>query len=130
MSIVDRFQAAPYYRLLGLHAESGAPGTARVTLPFREDLTQLYGDIHGGGLLSLADAAMSIALATTFGGDERTATVDLSMQFLQPAGRRDVVAEASIVRRGRRLAFVECSLRAGDEEIARGRGIFRITLPK
>jgi acyl-CoA thioesterase len=125
--IVANFQAAPYYRHLGLVASSDAPGTARVRLPFKPELTQLYGGIHGGALLSLADSAMSIAVATTFEAGEKTATVDLSLQFLAPAPLAEIAADAIVIRRGRSLAFAECSLRAGDQEIARGRGIFKIS---
>jgi len=51
-----------------------------------------------------------------------TGTVDIAMSFIAPAGRRDVVAEGVLVRRGNRLAFAECTLRAGDELVARAQG--------
>ena len=79
----------------GLVAASDAPGTATVKLPFDEKLTQLYGGTHGGALLSLADAAISIALATTFEGEERTATVEISMHFMAKAGKDDIEASAT-----------------------------------
>jgi uncharacterized protein (TIGR00369 family) len=120
--ICARFNAAPYYRLLGMVAASDAPGRSRVTLPFRDDLAQLYGGIHGGALLALADSAINVALATTFEADEMTGTVDIAMSFIAPAGRRDVVAEGVLLRRGNRLAFAECTLRAGDELVARAQG--------
>src|SRR5437867_13335251 len=100
-AICARFNAAPYYRLLGMVASSHELGRSRVVLPFRDELVQLYGGIHGGALLSLADSAINVALATTFAADEVTATIDLAMSFLAPAGRRDVEAEGSVLRRGR-----------------------------
>ena len=121
--VCARFNAAPYYRLLGMVASSERAGHARVALPLRDELLQLYGGIHGGALLSLADSAINIALATTFtAADELTATIDLSMSFLTPAGRRDVEAEATIVRRGNRIAFGDCVIRAGGELVARAHG--------
>jgi uncharacterized protein (TIGR00369 family) len=125
----ERFNAAGYYKLLGMVASSEAPGTSRVVLPFRDDLVQLYGGVHGGALLSMADAAISVALATTFDADETTATVDVSMSFLAPVGRRDVEGVGTLVRRGRRVAFAECVLRAGGEEIARAKGILYVSRP-
>jgi uncharacterized protein (TIGR00369 family) len=125
--MIDRFNAAPYYGLLGLSASSDAPGRARVALPFSPKLTQLYGGIHGGALLSLADAAINLAVATTFEHDETVASVSVTLDFLAPAGADDVEAEATVTRRGGRLAFAECVLRAGGREVARGRGVCRIS---
>jgi uncharacterized protein (TIGR00369 family) len=138
--ICAAFGEAPFYRLLGFRAFSDAPGTARVELPFRPELVQLYGGIHGGALLALADAAVNIALATAGAlsmapgedGAGRQATVQLSMHFLAPAGQRDVVARSQVTRRGGRVGFAECVLRAGEDEIARAQGIchFSASTPK
>ena len=133
MSDVDRcdavcrdFNAARYYGHLGMVASSAAPGRSTVRLPFDEKLTQLYGGIHGGALTSLADAAISIAVATTVSETEAVATVELSIQFIAPAGPNDVVAEGTLTRRGRRLAFGSCVLTAGDREVARAQGIWHV----
>ena len=125
-AVCARFNAAPYYALLGMQAESDRPATARVTLRFDERLLQIYGGIHGGALLSLADAAINVALATTFERGEVNATVELSMQFLAAAGRGSVVAEGTLTRRGKRLAFGECVLRADGVLIARAQGICHV----
>src|SRR5690349_14425123 len=106
-----------------MEAVSERAGVARVTLPFKVELTQTYGGVHGGALMSLADAAISVALATTFVDDSTTATVDISMQFMAPVGRQDVIAEGSITHRGNRLSFGDCVLRAGGQEVARAHGV-------
>ena len=121
-SVCARFNAAPYYQLLGMVSSSERPGQSRVVLPFREELVQLYGGIHGGALLSLADSALSVAVASTFERGETTATIDVAMSFLAPAGRRDLEARGSLLRRGKRIAFAECTIHAGDEVVARGHG--------
>jgi uncharacterized protein (TIGR00369 family) len=120
--VCERFNTAAYYKMLGMVASSDAPGRARIVLPFKPELTQVYGNIHGGALLSIADSAINLAIATTFTEGETIATVDLSMSFLARAGRRDLVADATIVRRGNRVAFAECVIRAGDEDVARAHG--------
>jgi uncharacterized protein (TIGR00369 family) len=121
--VCAKFEAAGYYQLLGMRASSDAPGRARVTMAFRAELAQLYGAVHGGAILSVADAAMNLALATTLAEDETTATVDLSMSFVAPVGARDVEARASLTKRGRRVSFAECVVSAGGEEIARAKGV-------
>jgi uncharacterized protein (TIGR00369 family) len=124
--VCARFNAAPFYRLLGMTARSEGPGTSIVELPFGDRLVQLYGGIHGGALLSLADAAINVALATTFTGDETTATVELTMHFVAPAGTADLVATGRVFRSGRRLAFGECEIAGPGGEVARARGVCRI----
>jgi uncharacterized protein (TIGR00369 family) len=124
--VADKFNAAPWYRLLGMQAQSDAPGTARVALPFDEKLTQLYGSIHGGVVLTLADAAICVAMATLLDETESVATVQLSLSFLAPAARSDLVADGTVTRRGQRLGFGECVIRAGDREVARGHAVCRV----
>jgi uncharacterized protein (TIGR00369 family) len=119
----ERFNSAPYYATLGLVAASDGPGTSRVTLAFDRRLLQLYGGIHGGALLSLADAALNVAVATSLAEDEAVATVEVSMQFQAPAGENDVVAVGRMTRRGKTLAFAECVLSAGGRDVARAQGV-------
>ena len=129
-AVCARFNAAPFYRLLGMHASSERAGEARVVLPFRDELVQQYGGVHGGALLAIADSAINVALATTFEADEVTATIDIAMSFLAPAGQRDLEARASIVRRGRRITFVECTIFAADEAVARVHGTSYVSTRK
>jgi uncharacterized protein (TIGR00369 family) len=125
-AVCAEFNAAPFYGWLGMRAESDAPGTARVALPFREELAQRYGGVHGGVLMTLADSALSVALATTFEGAETTATVQVSVLFVAPAGHADLVAEAKVTERGRRVAFAECVVLAADRPVLRAQGVLRI----
>jgi uncharacterized protein (TIGR00369 family) len=125
-AVCAEFNAAPFYGWLGMRAESDAPGTARVTLSFREELAQRYGGVHGGVLMTLADSAISVALATTFEGAETTTTVQVSVQFVAPAGKADLVAEAKLTEKGRKLAFVECSITAEARTVLRAHGVLKI----
>lgn len=124
-AICQAFQASPFYGLLGLEASSDRAGAGRVRVRFDERLTSRYGGLHGGALMVVADAAVNVALATTFLEDEETGTVDLSMQFWAPAGRSDVVADATVSHRGGRLGFGECVLTANGRPVARAHGICR-----
>jgi len=125
-AVCRSFDSCEYYRLLGMRADSQARGTASLTLPFSEKLTQRYAGIHGGALMSLTDSSIAIAIATTVDADQAVATVDLAVQFLEPAGQNDLVARAKVTRRGGRLAFGECEIFAGDRRVARGHGTWYI----
>jgi acyl-CoA thioesterase len=119
----ERFNSAPYYHLLGLSAASDAPGRAVVTLPFDEKLTQLYGGVHGGALMTLADAAISIAVTSVLDSEERVATTEINMHFLEPAGRDGLVATGEITRRGKRICFGRCEIHSGERLVAQAQGI-------
>jgi uncharacterized protein (TIGR00369 family) len=123
---IQPFNSAPYYRLLGITADSEAPGTSRVSLPFDPKLTQLYGAVHGGVVATIADSSIMVAVMTMLAEDEGLGTVELSIHFLTPAGQSDLVAEGRVTRLGNKIGFGECVIRAGEREVARAQGIAAI----
>ncbi len=54
-------EAAPYYQLLQIRLEQIDIGFARFHMPFRKELTQAYGVVHGGAIATLADTAVAMA---------------------------------------------------------------------
>jgi uncharacterized protein (TIGR00369 family) len=125
--VCARFNAAPYYGLIGLRADCEAAGTSRVTLAYSEKLTQVYGGIHGGALMSLADASMGIALATLLDDREVAVTVEVSIQLVARPGPSDLVGRGSVVRRGKTLGFVQTSLECEGREVARASSVWHIS---
>ena len=87
---------------------------AVILLPYREELTNGSGAMHGGWLAMLADTAVAFALSTNFDGKMGFATSDLTIHFLRRA-RTDVRAHARIVKKGRRI-------NVGDVEIVDATG--------
>jgi acyl-coenzyme A thioesterase PaaI-like protein len=58
---------------------------------------------------------------------ERAATVSLTTDYLGPAGPGDwLEARTEVERAGGRLAFVDCSVRAGDREVVRARAVYAL----
>ncbi|HAP49352.1 MAG TPA: thioesterase, partial [Afipia sp.] len=72
--------------------------------------------ICGQALMSFADAAMIIAVASAAGGYFPMTTVDQTMHFMRPAMRADVLAEARVVRLGKTMAYGSVSLRTDGDE--------------
>ncbi len=87
---------------------------AVVKLPYRDEITNGSGTVHGGILAALADTAVAFALATNFDGKMGFATSDLTIHFLRRA-QGDVWARARIVKKGKRV-------NVGDVEIVDGQG--------
>lgn len=106
----DPAATRPYYRLLGVRAEADAPpGHSTLRLDSRAELTNSRGDIHGGVVASLLDAAMGVAVRSVYKGGEAATTVSLTVNFIQP-GRGSLIARGSVVRAGRTLASAEASV--------------------
>jgi uncharacterized protein (TIGR00369 family) len=84
-------------------------GTSLLRLPFREDVVTAGQTVHGGAIASLIDTAAMVAAWSDAEIPEnlRGSTVSLAVNFVAPAQGEDVVASATVVRRGRRLTTVD-----------------------
>ncbi|MBX6741772.1 MAG: PaaI family thioesterase [Acetobacteraceae bacterium] len=95
---------------------AAAEGCALVRLPFREDLLRPGNTVSGPALMGLADVAMWAALLGVTGGKDESVTSTMTVNFLRPVGARAVLAEARIVKRGKRMVFGEILMRAEDSD--------------
>jgi len=96
-------------------------------LPYREELSNGSGTVHGGVLATLADTAVAFALSTNFDGKMGFATADLTIHFLRRA-RGDVWARARIVKKGQRINVGEVKIvDAHGAEVARALTSFILT---
>ena len=122
-------EMVPFNRLLGLRGESASEGHCVLRLPVRGDLV---GDprrpaIHGGVLSSLIDTAGGVAAWSALGENESVSTVDLLVDFLEPAGLSgDLRASAELVRKGNRVCHVRMVVTQGEKVVAEGRGVYSI----
>ena len=104
--------------------EHVADGVLRLRLPFDpsfmgRDQWQNSGDgvFSGPMVMALADTAMYGCVHGTFGRDVVTVIQTLTITFLQPAKAADLIAEARILRRGKRSLYLDCTLTSdGDQE--------------
>ena len=107
---------APLVQDLDLTVESVTADGAVLRMRFSEKLCRDNGVVCGQALMSFADTAMIIAVASAAGGYFPMTTVDQSIHFMRPAMRADVLAEARVVRLGKTMAFGSITLRTeGDE---------------
>jgi acyl-CoA thioesterase len=106
----DPAEQRPFYRLLGLRGEPGLPaGTSRLHLTARQDLQNSHGDIHGGVVATLLDAAMAVAVRSAYTDGEGATTVSITVNYLAP-GREALVGEGRLIRGGRTLASLEATV--------------------
>jgi uncharacterized protein (TIGR00369 family) len=119
----------PFNRLLGIKGELVEPGRAVLVLPVRPEFV---GDprrpaLHGGVLSTLIDTAGGVAAWSVLPPGESVSTVDLRVDFLEPAGLTGPLrAEAVLVRKGNRVCHVRIRLTQGERLVAEGTGVFNI----
>ena len=109
-----RLASSPALGWLGASLEEISLDRAVLKLPYREEISNGSGTVHGGILATLADTAIAFALSTNFDGKMGFATSDLTIHFLRRA-RGDVFARARIVKKGARV-------NVGEVEIVDDRG--------
>jgi uncharacterized protein (TIGR00369 family) len=87
-------------------------------LHIRKDTWQQSAGVVFSGpmVMGLADTAMYACLHGAFGRDVVPVIVSLTITFLEPASAGDLTAKARIVRKGRRLTYLETTLFSEDRE--------------
>jgi uncharacterized protein (TIGR00369 family) len=118
----------PFFRLLGVRLHEAGPDTATLALAFRADLVQPTGILHGGLHGILIDSAIAQALLTTIRPGFTVVTVHLDTKYFAPVRAGELLATATVVRKGRRIAHGEATVRDEDATVvARGWGVFAVT---
>jgi uncharacterized protein (TIGR00369 family) len=102
-----------------------------VAVRIEEKHLNLRGIAHGGMLASLADSALGIAVSLSKTPPFPVVTVNLSLDFAEPARPGDwVEAHVDIQRVGSRMAFANCYLKVGERRILRASGVFAVVEPQ
>ncbi|WP_423190373.1 PaaI family thioesterase [Alkalibacterium sp. f15] len=95
---------------LGGKLENIESGKAVLSLKKEDWLTQHLGYFHGGVITSLADSAGGAAAVTMVPENYQVVTSELTMHFLRPAVAAEVIATAEVIKPGKKLIIVECSV--------------------
>jgi acyl-CoA thioesterase len=114
------FSPTPYGTHLGIEIVETGNGTALLKLPLAEHVRNRRGVAHGGAVASLLDSTLGAAVISSIAHEEWCGTLQLSIQYNDPARRGPLVAAGRVVRRGRCVAFAE-----GEVTDAQGRIVAR-----
>jgi uncharacterized protein (TIGR00369 family) len=119
----------PFNRYLGIRGEAAEKGKGVLVLPVRADFV---GDprrpaLHGGVISALIDTAGGVAAWSTLEEGESVSTVDLTVDYLEPAGLGgDLRASAELLRKGNRVCHVRVRVTQDGTLVAEGRGVYNI----
>ena len=112
---IDEFRAImqeslPFAVMMGAEIVSLEEERATFRLPYRADWLRPGGTISGPVLMGLADLAMYAVVLAAVGRVELAVTTNLNINFLRKPAAVDVIAEARMLKLGRRLAVGEVEL--------------------
>jgi uncharacterized protein (TIGR00369 family) len=114
--------------LLGLElgAASEAPGDSDATVRLVADDRHLNlgGVVHGGVIATMLDTAMGRAVREVT--DEKTATSQLTVTYLDPAKPGLLVATARVRKRGSALTVVEAEVEQDGKPVAHSLATFAL----
>ena len=111
--IRESFNRQKAMALIGATLGNVAPGAVEITLPFRDDLTQQKGYIHGGIIGMIADSAAGYAAYSLMPADCSLVTVEYKMNILAPA-TSSLTARGEVVKPGRTLTVARAEVYAQD----------------
>jgi len=111
-SFKREFDADPYHAGLGITVVSRGQGRGCIRLDKGPTTPGgIGGSVHGGVLASMVDTAMLVAVFSDLPDNAVPAgTADLSITYLRPAHGSYVLADATVVKRGRQLAVIDVDL--------------------
>jgi uncharacterized protein (TIGR00369 family) len=117
----DRFlqwETTLFPNFVGLRVEEIRTDYARLRLPYRAELNQPAGVVHGGALATLIDTVVVPAIGGAY--DERRVLLTLSMtiDYIGAVTAQDAIAEGWVNRRGRSIVFCAAEVRAADGTLA------------
>ncbi len=112
----------------GIAVEALDPGSARLRLPYKTDFVRPGGTVAGPVLFALADYGLYCAVLSLIGRVELAVTTSMTINFLRRPAPRAVIAEARLLKLGKRLAYGEVTLytEGDDQPVAHVTGTYSI----
>jgi uncharacterized protein (TIGR00369 family) len=99
--------------------EEVAGRSVKVRMIFHEQTLRPGGTISGPAMFALADIAMYAAVLAQIGPRPLAVTTSLNINFLRKPKPGDMIADATILKLGKRLAMGEIGLHSdGERELA------------
>lgn len=95
---------------MGIVFEEVRRDYARMRLPYRTEVLQPQGIVHGGALATMVDTVVVPAIAAVYDHRVEMITLTMSLTYLDAIRDEDVVAEGWVTQRGRSIVFcrAEC----------------------
>lgn len=108
--IRDKFETNHFPKSLGIELDLIEHGRARLSLEVKQRHLQLAGVMHGGAIATLIDTAVAFAIVGASKPGSRFTTVEMKVNYLSPIREGRVIADAKLIRDGRRIIVSDCDV--------------------
>ena len=106
---------APFMEILGIKIIETKDGHAKLSMPYKKELTNPYGRLHGGTIMTLADSAIAVAVNSKY--THPFYTRELKIKFKSSIEDGSVIAEAKLVGQKRNFVFGEVEIKSDKGEV-------------
>ena len=105
-------------KLVGLVVEELRTDYARMRLPYRPELDQPAGVVHGGAIATLIDTVVVPPVGAAYKAGWLYLTVGMNISYLGAVAGEDAIAEGWVRQRGKSLVFCEAEVRTASGRLA------------
>ncbi len=103
----------PYLDFFNITLVELSYGRASFKMPVRPEYLQGANSMQGGLIVALADEAIAHAMMTELRPEEGLTTIELKSNFLSGVANGELLAEASVFKKGRNLIIGDCLVTNG-----------------
>ena len=106
------FARQPMMAHIGAVLAVVGPGMCEIHLPYRRELTQQHGYVHGGALATIVDSAAGYAAFSLMPAGASILTVEYKLNLLRPGEGELMIARGKVIKPGRSLSVVNADVYA------------------
>jgi acyl-CoA thioesterase len=103
--------------LMNLRWTRKEPGHSCCEVEITPALLNPYGSLSGGVLFTMVDYGMGAALFGLLLPGEKSATIEIKLNFLTAVNSGRIVAETRVVHPGRRVVYMESKVKLTDDRL-------------
>jgi len=108
------FRAAPFVADLGIEPTALSEGRCETALAVAPRMLQHTGQVHAGGITTLADHTAGAAAQSVLPAGAVAVTAELKISLMRPGRGERLVCSAIVIKPGRTLVFAEAEVHALD----------------
>lgn len=124
--LVDLFSRAPIKKTFGMDISYDESDSAVFTMPYNPDFNHALMQVHGGVFATLLDNAGWFTVALHY--DTWISTAEMQVRLLEPVAEKSLIARASLLKKGKKLAMAEMEVLTEDGIlVAAGSATFAVT---
>lgn len=97
------FSQQAVMHLIGAELIAVHPGEVEIHLPFRKELTQQHGFLHGGIITTIVDSACGFAALSLMPPEASVLSVEFKVNLLSPAKGEQFIATGKVLKPGQTI---------------------------